>query len=214
MTEIRAVVFDVDGTLLDTREFIAQAFEHTLRTYDYVIPERKALMEHVAGRPLQECYPALAPDHAYADLADTHRAFQLKSFHLIRAYDGLNEFLASLRAAGMKLGVCSSRAKTLKPSLEHVQALRYFDAAIDASEVVNHKPHPEGVLQVLELLDVSPHEAVMVGDTVVDIETGKNAGCALSIGITHGFGTRDQLETAGADFVGASLLELQEYILQ
>lgn len=211
---IKAVVFDVDGTLLDTREFIAQAFEHTLRTFECAVPGRQALMDHVAGRTLKECYPALAPGHSYADLSDTHREFQLRSFHLIRAYEGLHEFLVALRAAGMRLGVCSSRAKTLKPSLQHVQALKYFDAVIDASEVVNHKPHPEGVLRVLELLSTDPGEAAMVGDTVVDIETGKNAGCALSIGVTHGFGTRGQLTRAGADFAGDSLDEVEQFLLR
>ena len=79
---------------------------------------------------------------------------------------------------------------------------------LDASDVVNHKPHPEGVLKVLELLDVSPAHAVMVGDTIVDIKAGKNAGCAMTIGVTHGFGTRTQLQEAGATHVVDALEEM------
>lgn len=208
MNDIRAVVFDVDGTLLDTREFIAQAFEYSLAMHGHCVPERESLMSSVSGIHLKDCYLLFAPNGDVHALMDTHRAFQLDRFDLILAYHGLHELLDMLREQNIKLGVCSSRAQTLKPSLEHVQALRYFDAVLDANDVVQHKPHPEGVLRVLALLGVPAGNSVMIGDTTVDIGAGKSAQCAMTIGVTHGFGTRSDLEAAGATHVVDSLSEI------
>lgn len=117
--------------------------------------------------------------------------------------------LADLHRRNILIGLYSSRGKvTLRPSLEHAGVLRNFNVVIDGGYVKNHKPHPEGVLKVLELLNVTPGDSVIIGDTTADILAGKAAGCALTIGITHGLGTRESLERAGADHVVDSLHEL------
>ncbi|MEK7601827.1 MAG: HAD-IA family hydrolase [Patescibacteria group bacterium] len=208
----KAVVFDVDGTLLDTREFIAAAIEHSLRAHGHVVPERKQVVEAATGRSLDDCYPLLAPDGDVVALRDTHRAFQMKRFDLVNAYAGMHEVLTALRARGILLGICSIRGPNLRPTLEHTQALAYFDAIVDSTGVTNHKPHPEGILKVLELLNVAPEHAVAIGDTASDIEAGKAAGCSLTIAITHGLGTRESLEKSGADHIVTSLPDILPFV--
>ena len=205
---IKAVVFDVDGTLLDTREFIVAAFEHSLRGNGHVVPTRQRIVEVATGRSLDECYPLLAPNGDIIAMKDMHREFQMKRFDLVTAYTGLHDVLTVLRERGLLLGVCSIRGPMTRPMLEHVQALTHFDAAVDSSDVKKHKPHPEGVLKVLTLLNVKPEDSVMVGDTTSDIEAGKAAGCAKTIAITHGLGTRESLEKSGADHIVTSLPDI------
>jgi pyrophosphatase PpaX len=207
--KLSAIVFDVDGTILDTREFILKTFEHTLTSHGYSVPTRGAIQAVVAGKILEDGYLQLAPDGDIIALCDTHRVFQKKRYDLIVAYEGLTDTLSSLRDKGIVSGLYSSRGKaTLRPSLEHMQVLKYFDAVIDGGDVQNHKPHPEGVLKALEILGVSPQDSAMIGDSHADIEAGKAAHCALTIGITHGLGSRTSLEEAGADHIVDSLKDI------
>ena len=207
-TSIRAVVFDADGTVLNTREFILKAFEHSAALHGHAVPGREKIVPGLAGKTLIDGYRALFPQGDHLALRDSHRMFQKEKFDLIAAYDGLHELLTTLRGRGMLLGICSSRAATVRPSLEYLEALNYFDAVVDANDVTEHKPHPEGVLKVLEILNIAPEHAAMIGDTVSDIEAGRAAGCAFTIGITHGFGTRESLENAGADHIIEKLSDI------
>ena len=208
MRKIEAVIFDADGTILDTKEFIIQGFEHALEAHGHAVPPRSHISATIAGVSIEDCYVRLAPDGDIIALCETHRKFQEGRYDLIIAYEGLNDVLALLRSRGMKLGVCSSRGHSLKPSLSHTSIAHHFDAVIDAHDVTYHKPHPEPVLKTLELLGVLPENAAMIGDTSADIAAAKAAGLAITIGITHGFHEREILEKAGADHVIDSLREL------
>lgn len=204
--EIKAVIFDVDGTLLDTREYIQQAYEHALHSNVHAVPSREVLQGAIrTGASLEGCYEIFAPTGDIVALRDTHRGFQNTHFELIVAYEGLIDLLSQLKDSGIKLGACSSRGPSVRPSLDHMQALSFFDAVVDATDVKYHKPHPEGVQKILSHLEVLPQNAVMIGDTRADIEAGLNAGVGLKIGVTHGFGTRDVLEEVGADYIVDSL---------
>ena len=210
--DIKAVIFDADGTIVDSKEFIWQAFEHSLSHHGHPVPVRSHVAASIVGIVLEDCYMTLAPDGDVLALCDTHREFQKERFDLITAYEGLDDVVALLRSRGIKLGVCSSRGKTLKPSLNHMGIARHFDAVVDRLDVTNHKPHAEPVLKTLQLLDVPVSQAVMIGDTPVDIKAGKAAGVALTVGITHGFGTREMFIEAGADSIIDSLRELPDLI--
>ena len=209
---VEAAVFDVDGMLLDTREFILQAYEHTLETHGYPVPDRAAISQHM-GRSLETCYLALVPDGKIEVLCDTHHEFQAGKMDLILGYEGLHDMLDTLRNANIALGAFSSRGSNLIPSLQNAGIAEYFGAIVHADDVVEHKPHPEGLLKILDTLAVSPTKAAMLGDAAVDIEAGKAAGVALTVGITHGFGTRETLERAQPDHIVNSLKEIPPLLL-
>ncbi len=180
--------------------------------HGHAVPDRVIIAEQI-GRSLPDCYEAFAPDAELDALCDTHHEFQDTKLHLITAYEGLVELFDTLKNAGIKLGAFSSRKGNLIPSLANAGILDYFGVVVQGSDVVNHKPHPEGLLHALNVLDVKPEHAVMLGDAAVDIEAGKAAGVALTVGITHGFGTKDALIGAKADFVVDNLHSIATILL-
>ncbi len=198
--DVKAVVFDADGTLLDTREFILKAYEHTLEVFGLPVPSRPEIMKSM-GLSLVDCYKIFAPDGDNAALCETHHVYQENNFQLIDSYEGLIHTLDTLRAHGLKIAICSSRSGHLHTALEHVGIKEHCDAIVGGRDVAKHKPDPEGFLKALAMVGVDPAHAAMVGDTVQDVETGKNGGAAVTIAVTHGFGVRDALQKAGAEYI-------------
>lgn len=209
---LQAAVFDADGTLLDSREYILQAFEYALASHNLEVPDRDVLTRYV-GRSLLECYAGLAPGTAPEPLIETHSDFQSDKFELVTCYEGVVKTLEALRARGFKLGIFSSRYGNLQRSLEHAGIADFFDAIVDGQQVTRAKPDPEGVLLALEQLGVEPENAAMIGDAPVDILAGKAAGVHRTIAITHGFGTREDLLAAGPDALVDDFLALQAMLL-
>ncbi len=186
MQEFKAVLFDVDGTLLDTSEFIFQAYEHTLNKYSLPLKNRSEIAGLI-GKPLEFCYRILAPDADVKELSQTHRAFQAEHLNLSKPYPGANETLDKLKSAGFKIAAVTTRSRpTTVRTLELAGLSVYIDYVVALEDVEHLKPHPEPLLKALNYLDVEPKYSVMTGDTDVDIQAGKNAG-ATTIGVTYGF---------------------------
>lgn len=209
---IKAAVFDVDGMLLDTREFIYQAYEHTLAEHGHEVPDRTIIAEQI-GRSLPDCYDAFAPEGATDLLCETHHKFQEEKLHIIRAYPGLTAMLQELKDNGIKLAAFSSRKGNLVPSLKNAGILDFFGAVVQGGDVTHHKPHPEGLFMALSTLEVKPENAAMLGDAAVDIEAGKAANVALTIGITHGFGTLEALEAVKPDYIVNDLFSVAPILI-
>ncbi|HEY4487618.1 MAG TPA: HAD family hydrolase [Candidatus Paceibacterota bacterium] len=199
--DIKAVIFDADGTILDTRELIYQAYRHVLSFHGYAVPDKETLFEEVRGNPAEITYAKYAIRHDPDALVDIHREFQAEHLDLWSAYEGLHDLIQKIRDAGLKIGICTSRGRNVLPMLEHIGVKDFCQAIVHGDMIVNHKPHPEPLLKVLHEMGVEASDAVMIGDTDADIGAGKAAGVAFTIGITHGVGTREILEEAGADYV-------------
>ena len=179
-------MFDVDGTLLDTSEFIFQAFEYSLERAGFPKKNREEIARLV-GKPLDLCYQVLTGVADVAELSAMHRAFQVEHIELAKAYAGTMETLATLKESGMRIGVVTTRARA--STLETLRATglaTYLDHVVAFEDVDNLKPHPEPILKTLSYLNSHPDAAVMVGDTDVDIAAGRNAG-TLTVGVTYGF---------------------------
>ncbi len=212
MAKIEAVIFDADGTLLDTREFIFQALERTLGDHGHTIPSRNVLTSHM-GAHLTDMYEAIAPDGDVAKLVEHHRELHSgELLYLVAAYEGLHELLQHIRGQGMKLGICTNRGEGARGLLQQIGILQDFDVVVTADDVKMHKPDPEGLLQALDNIGVAAERAVMVGDTSADIGAGKNAGVAFTIGVTHGFTGAEVLREAGADYVAHHLNEIPDIL--
>lgn len=187
MNNIRAILFDVDGTLLDTREFILQAFEHALATHGFPPLGRDALSGNVGMKGLAEIYAEIADADTADALCETHIAFQHKNRHLSKTFANTAQTLATLRQKGFRLAAVTTRKKaTSVQTLADAGIDRYFDSIVSGDDVTNLKPHPEPLLKALGVMDIMADNAVMVGDTPVDIQAGKNAG-TKTIGATYGF---------------------------
>lgn len=204
MPRVEAVIFDVDGTLVDTSNWIMSAYEHALSHHKLPARSREEIASQV-GKRLEDCYAFLAPGAEHEALIDVHRAFQTDNIGLIKPFEHCNDILEELHGLGKKLALFISRRRVL-PSLEQAGIdVKLFDEVIDAIMVERGKPDPEGIELILGKLGLAAGSAVMVSDAAVDIIAGKAANGASTIGITHGFGTRIELESAQADYILGSL---------
>lgn len=209
---IQAVVFDADGTLVDTKEFIFQAYEYSTRRNGYKVPTRAEIATQI-GKRIEECYAAFAPGADYEKLIADHIAFQSENLSLIQPYDNATQVVADLRARGIKVVLWTSRRAHVKIALKLTGfETNSFDAIVDATMVDVGKPNPEGLFLGLKLVNVEPSASVMIGDAPVDIEAGKRANVAATIGVTYGFGERGKLGSAGADYLADSLQEIPKIL--
>jgi pyrophosphatase PpaX len=182
---VRTVLLDVDGTLLDTREFILAAFEHTARQHGFDLPGREAVTAQI-GLPLEQIYARMT-GQAVGALIESHRSFQEENLHLAATFPGALEALAALRDAGLALAAVTSRSRrTSLLTLELAGLLPFFGAVVSAEDCATLKPDPAPLRMALDLLGRDAEGAAMVGDTPHDIEAGRSLGM-VTIAATYGF---------------------------
>jgi len=211
----RYIVWDVDGTVVDTRQAVAQSYLHALsvvgieetdgtRIFPYV-GRRSTLIfseyHHLMGEKLEK---ALA---AYADY------FENKGLSLCVPYAGMEELLSRLKQKGALMTVASARGKgQLDLLFSKLGIAHYFDL-IRATET-NHKAadKPKLVRDCIDFMGVKPGDCVMVGDRIYDIQGGQLAG-TRSIGVTFGFGTREELLDCAPDHIVDDVTALGSLLL-
>lgn len=194
-----AVLFDMDGTLLDSIALILGgadfAFEGRTRR-----PSR-AEWQALIGTPLDTMLARWAADVAdIAVLRARYRQYQFEHHdRLVRLYDGVDATLRRLHAAGHPLAIVSSKLDVgIRRSMDHFALTPLFAAIVGLDHTTRHKPHPDPVVHALGVLGVGAGDAVFVGDSPHDVEAGRAAG-VRTIAVTWGAYTRDQLAPAGPD---------------
>ncbi|TDF97013.1 pyrophosphatase PpaX [Paenibacillus piri] len=174
---IQTVLFDLDGTIVDTNELIIQSFLHT---FEGITPE-PITREHIIpnmGRSLVDQMKFFSGREEVEDLVQKYRAYNLdKHDELVTEFPGVKETLAKLHTAGIKLGVVTSKVRiTTEMGLRLCGLYDYFGTIITVQDVNNPKPDPEGIRKALQLLGSDIEGAMMVGDSHYDIEAAHNAG--------------------------------------
>lgn len=207
---IKAVLFDLDGTLLDTSEFIFSAFEHTLEHHDREVLDRQT-MGKMMGRSLSECYEEFAPGIDPEDMMERHRIFQSGNKHLVKPFPQTIKLLNNLKKSGYKIAIVTSRVGSAQESMDETGVSKYIDVLINAESTKQHKPHPEPVLKALEKLSVKAEEAVMVGDGDADVLSGKAAG-VVTVGVTFGMVPLEILKASRPDYLVYNLNEVEDVI--
>lgn len=188
MNHIRAILFDIDGTLLDTTEFILQAAEYALKVHNLPIPDRKVIRLAV-GLPVNEYFRTFAGDFDPAILLQTVSEFQLQNMHLSFPYENALSTLQTLKNKGLKVGaVTSRRRESILQTLEPTKITELLDVLVAGGETALGKPHADPLLKAVELLNEHPDTAFMVGDSHFDIAMGKSAG-TKTIRAMYGFHT-------------------------
>lgn len=199
---MRAVIFDLDGTLLDGREGIYWQYEQLTREFDGASASRSEIAEAMHGTVDQVARRLVKNTEVpFERIQERHDQLIAESLVHWQLYDGVTELLPILRRIGVRVGAVTSGNHHTVGALESMGIKQYFDIVISAKDVSNPKPHPEGIEMVLTHMDVPAHEAAMVGDTTGDILAGKNANLAKTIGVTHGFGQFEELHEAGATHI-------------
>ena len=192
-----AVLFDLDGTLIDSIALILGSMRHAFAKCDRVIPTDDEWLTGV-GIPLRTMFQRYASEDVAIDqLIAAYREHQLANHDsLVRCYDEVPQTLAALERAGHPLAVVTSKGDLLaQRGLELVGIAGYFETIVTCDSCMRHKPHPEPVLTALERLGYEPEEALFVGDSVHDIEAGNAAGVETVAALWGPF-SREQLAVA------------------
>jgi pyrophosphatase PpaX len=170
------VLFDLDGTLIDSGAIILASFKHATKTVlRREVPEAE-LAARVGGSSIYDQMRAI--DEGQVDeLVRVYRAHNEPLHDQLEAFEGMEHVLARLKGEGRRLGIVTAkRRKTLELAFAVLPLERYFDAVVTSDLTQKHKPDPAPVLAALDLLDAEPSEAAFVGDSPFDISAGKAAG--------------------------------------
>ncbi len=206
---VTCILFDMDGTLVDTIDLILRSFHETFRLHgmpDIPDPELLALI----GEPLVVQMAGFDP-HNVDRLCTAYQA-QYEKFHdaLAREFPGVKEVLQELARRGYRLGVVTSKRRlTARPGLAHFGLDSLFEVIITANDTGRHKPEPEPVLAALEALGCSKEEATYVGDSTYDVDCANAAG-VLSVAVLWGPFSREVLDSHHPDIILESPRDLLE----
>ena len=218
LTPVRtsAVLFDLDGTLVDTvgafyllakttsKEFgleisrsrMYETLNHGISYWEHVVPatmkDRQAMIDKLNHRAMQ-LWPDIMKDNA-------------------RAFPGVSETLSGLKTAGYTLGIVTGSGERSLNLLYQQGVAGLFDSVVAAADVEKRKPDPEGLLKCLERMDVAPGDAVYVGDSVIDMQASRAAG-VLPIAVLTGAGTSASLCEAGAYRIVRSHEQVSDLLL-
>lgn len=210
---VKGVLFDVDGTIINTFEHIVQAFEAVLPRFN-VVADRAAI-QMVIGKTLVDCYREFLHEDYAHEAAELHHQLQQtpEMYQLITVYEGFRELTADLRQAGIGLGVVTNRGRRSIDSIfRYCELAAVFDVVVTCDEVQTPKPDPSGIYLAAQKLGLPSAALAMVGDTAIDVQTAKNASVHTSIAMTHGFGSRAQLVREAPDYVVDSFHEIAHII--
>lgn len=178
---IEYVLFDLDGTIVNTNELIINSFMHALKENNLPPLTREQIIPHM-GTTLQQQIST------FTGLADTsalelsYRAYN-NAHHdeLVAAFPRVNETMDELLKRGIKLGIVTTKIRpTTIRALEMFDLLKYMDTIVTVNDVEHAKPHPEPVLTAIRNLNADPQRTLMVGDSAVDIQSAQAAGVRVA----------------------------------
>lgn len=198
-----AVLFDLDGTLIDSIELILRSARHAFSAREGHIPDDAEWLTGV-GIPLVNMFRRYTDDPAEVDaLIGRYREYQLEHHdRLVRCYDAVLETVDFIRAAGHPVGIVTSKAVWLaRRGLDHVGLGPHFDLIVGCDSCERHKPDPEPVLLALDQLGYEPENAVFVGDSVHDVHAGNAAGVTTIAALWGPFGREDLVASRPAHFL-------------
>jgi phosphoglycolate phosphatase len=199
MNRIKLAILDFDGTLGDTTDLIVRTTQAAIK--ELGLPERSdEQCASMIGLRLVEIPPVLFPEcDVDRDLyAATYRRIfnELNTDGAVQLYPNVIETLKEMKRRGIILTIASSRSNaSLTEYINNLGLSSTITYILGANDVKQGKPHPEAVLKTLEKYNIPAEEAIMVGDTIFDIEMGRNAG-TKTCGVTYGNGSRESLSTA------------------
>lgn len=218
---IQLVVFDMAGTTVNENNVVYKTLQQAIVAAGYVVSLEQVLLWGAGKEKLQAILDVVQEGKGLTLTQEEgkaiHGAFlqQLDSAYRTQEIvpcEGAEEVFAALKAAGIKVGLNTGYGRaTADLLLDKLgwQLGKQIDACVTADQVERGRPHPDMIWKVMEETGVSDARVVAkIGDSIIDIEEGQSANCGLSLGITTGAHTRDQLATAQPDHILDSLLEL------
>lgn len=205
MAHPTTVLFDLDGTIIDSIDLIVDSYLHTFRAHGLAGFSREEIIEGI-GTPLVAVFSQLTDDALVIDeWIATYRAFNLAHHDtMVRPFPGVVEMVQRVHGAGRRLGLVTSKNNAgARRGLALAGLDDVMEVIVGADDVTRHKPDPEPVLQALRLMGVDARDAIYIGDSHHDMASGRAAG-VRTLAVCWGPMHRDRLIASGADVVCAT----------
>jgi len=216
ISRIKALCFDVDGTLSDTDDLYVHKISRFFPRFLFRDPDHAArrfiMWVEAPGNALLGLTDTIGLDDeivAVIDWLSRHQKKSSKTFWLI---PGVDEMLAKLKGHYPMAVVSARDEKGTMRFLEQFDLVKYFDVIVTGQSAEHTKPYPDPILFATQKMGVKPEECLMIGDTTVDMRAGKSAGTQL-VGVLCGFGEEPELRKMGANVILKSTPELVELLL-
>ena len=214
----KAIIFDLDGTLIDSLEDLANAVNYGLENMGYKPHPLEKYKKFVGNGAIKLCERALAEYTDYKGETEILHGYFSEYYNahctdITAPYEGISDLLSELGNNRIRIAVASNKPDEFTKSIiSTVFRGVPFAAVYGKRENRETKPAPDIVFDILHDLNLNKEDVILSGDSNVDIMTAANAGIK-SIGCTWGFRTREELEEAGADFIVNSPEEILEFVL-
>lgn len=214
----KAAIFDLDGTLVDSLEDLADSANAMLVSYgfpQYGLEEYRYFFGNGARKLMERCLPKeKAAEAAFVEeaLEAYNRCYEERMLGKTKPYDGILPLLEALQKRGVLLAVCTNKQQFAADAIaEKMFPAGIFREVVGDQKGMPRKPDPAKVLRIAENFGVQPEEVAYLGDTSVDMETARNAGF-LPVGVTWGFRPREELVESGAKILLDHPMELLEKV--
>ena len=213
------ILFDLDGTITDSREGIAKSVQFALTKYGVDEPDLGKL-EKFIGPPLRdsfmEFYPEIVNEENVEEVVATYRSYyEPIGIFENKVYEGIPELLKSLQESGKKLAVASSKPEVfVRRIIEYFSLEKYFEVIVGSLLDGTRENKKDIVAEALQQLfgeEVDLAHTAMVGDRKFDIEGARDQNVA-AIGVRFGFSKIGELESAGADYIAETVEDLEKYL--
>lgn len=210
---IETVLFDLDGTIIDTNDLIINSFLHVMEGWEHSAPwTREQIIPHMGGT-LEQQFRTFSGQEDVAEYIKGYRAYN--DIHLeamVNPFPYVNEVVEALHQAGIVMGVVTTkiRPSTLK-TLERFDLTKYMKSIVTVTDVTHPKPHAEPVLKAIKELNADPAKTLMIGDSPVDIQSAKNAG-ALAAGVAWSLKGEAVLNQYGPDYMLHDMRDLLDLV--
>ncbi|MFB3170487.1 pyrophosphatase PpaX [Neobacillus sp. 179-C4.2 HS] len=204
---INTILFDLDGTLIDTNELIISTYLHTLEKYFPGKYKRQDVLPFL-GPTLHEVFGAMDPERV-EEMVLEYRTYNLANHDaLVKEFVGVMETIETLKKKGYKLAIVTTKREDVAfKGLRLMKLDSFFDVMIAYDHVKRVKPDPEPIFLALEKLDSKPEETLMVGDNFHDVLAGKNAGTKTA-GVAWTIKGREYLAKYEPDYMLENMKDL------
>jgi phosphoglycolate phosphatase len=206
-----AVIFDLDGTLLNSRKTILRCLNTTLAEYGFETFADEDLYSLI-GMDLMEILKLKGANRP--EVRERYTEIQFQTYQEdMTVYEGVLDLLKRLESAGYRMAAATMRRGFIAREVSSgLGLIKFFDTVVGADEVPEPKPSPHHTLRACEILDIRPENCIMVGDSELDILSAKAAGCT-AIGVTWGMGSTRNLAKAKGDHIVDDIDALAELLL-
>ena len=174
---IDTVLYDFDGTIMDTNDVIIGSWQHVYKTLRGEEGDLTYILS-TFGEPLEYSMETSFPEVSKEESVKIYRDWQKEHFlDMIHLFPGVEEMLAEVKARGYRTGIATSRlSESLHRALSHFDLYKYFDAIVAVEDIEEAKPAPDTIYKVLDKLNARSENAIMMGDSRLDILCARNAG--------------------------------------